>query len=105
MSAIATIPNETFVNLLKDLLLEDYIPSSNAQALIQAEARYIKDLKINVGNAINNTQQLNRKEALLLALAVSVNERFEPLKESFTRLAQQEGATEAEIAEVIALQK
>jgi alkyl hydroperoxide reductase subunit D len=102
MSAIATRQNETFTNLLKDLLLEDYIPSANAQALIQVEARYIKDLKINVGNAINNTQHLNRKEALLLALAVSVNERFEPLKESFTRLAQQEGATEAEIAEVIA---
>ncbi len=96
------IQNETFNNLLNDLQLEGYIPSANVQALVAAESRYIKDLKINVGNAINNTQYLNRKEALLLALAVAVNEKFDPLKESFTFLLKEEGATEAEIAEVIA---
>ena len=50
MSTATIIQNETFNNLLAELQLEDYQPSANAQALINAEARYIKDLKINTGN-------------------------------------------------------
>ena len=96
------IQNETFNNLLNDLQLTDYTPSDSAQLLLDTEARYIKDLKINVSNAINNTQQLSKKEAVLLALAVAVNEKYEPLKTSFTQIAKEEGATEAELAEVIA---
>ena len=100
--SITLVQNETFNNLLADLLLEDYQLPANAQALINAESRYIKDLKINTGNVLNNNQHLGRKEALLLAFAIAVNEKFDPLKIAFTRLAEQEGASEAEIAEVIA---
>ncbi len=96
------IQNETFVNLLNDLQLPDYIPSANAQVLLNTEAKYIKDLKINVSNVLNNAQYLNRKEAILLALAVTVNEKFDALKDSFTSLATEAGATEVEIAEIIA---
>src|ERR1019366_9806978 len=85
-----------------ELGLPDYIPSVNARALLDTEARYIKDLKINVSNVLNNTQYLNRKEALLLALAVSVNEKFILLQESFTIQAKEAGATDAEVAEIIA---
>jgi alkyl hydroperoxide reductase subunit D len=102
MSAIATIQNETFQNLLGELNIPAYEPSANVQALITAESRFIKDLKINVGNVLNNSQYLNRKEALLLALAVAVNEKFVPLQESFTSLAKEEGASGAEIAEIVA---
>jgi lipoyl-dependent peroxiredoxin subunit D len=101
MSETISIQNETFNNLLLDLKIEDYSPSGNAQALLNVEARYIKDLKINVGNALNNTQHLSKKEAMLVALAVAVNEKFDLLKKSFTLKAKEEGATEAEIAEVI----
>lgn len=97
-----TIQNETFNNLLAELLLEDYQPSANAQALINTDARYIKDLKINTGNVLNNNQHLSRKEALLLAFAVAVNEKFDLLKNSFATLAEQEGATDKEVAEVVA---
>lgn len=96
------VQNETFSNLLNELQLSDYIPSQNMQALAVAESRFIKDLKINVGNALNNTQHLTRKEALLLGFAVAVNEKFDVLKESLARLAQEEGATDAELAEVVA---
>jgi len=102
MSTEAIIQNETFNNLLNDLQLNDYTPSANAEALLNVEHRYIKDLKINVGNVINNTQYLNKKEALLLALGVAINEKFDLLKESLTQLAQKEGATSAELAEVTA---
>lgn len=96
------IENETFNNLLNDLQISDYTPSSNAAFLVNTNSRYLKDLKINVGNVLNNTQYLNRKEALLLALAVAVNEKFDVLKESFTGLATEAGVTDTEIAEVIA---
>jgi alkyl hydroperoxide reductase subunit D len=102
MSTTIVIENETFVNLLNELNIADYVPSTNAQALLNTEARYIKDLKINTGNVLNNNQHLSRKEALLLALAVAVNEKFDLLKESFTTLAREEGATDVEISEIIA---
>jgi alkyl hydroperoxide reductase subunit D len=102
MNNATLIQNETFTNLLNDLQIPHYTPSAAAQALLDTEARYIKDLKINVSNAINNTQYLNRKEALLIALAVAVNENFNLLKEAFTNLATEAGATPAEIAETIA---
>ena len=102
MSAIATIQNETFRNLLIELNIPGYEPSANVLALVAAESRFIKDLKINTGNVLNNSQYLSRKEALLLALAVAVNEKFLPLQESFTGLAKEAGASDAEIAEIIA---
>lgn len=97
------IQNETFNNLLSDLRLSNYVPSENALALSAVNARYIKDLKINTGNVLNNCQHLSRKEALMLALCVAVNEKFESLKNSFTEMAKEEGATAEEIAEMIAL--
>jgi alkyl hydroperoxide reductase subunit D len=39
---------------------------------------------------------------LLLALSVAINEKFDLLKEPFTKMAKEVGATEAEIAEVVA---
>ena len=102
MNETVLIQNETFNNLLNDLQIQDYTPSANMQVLLNAESRYIKDLKINTRNALNNTQYISRKEALLLALAVAVNEKSELLQESFTSLAKEAGATEAEVAEMIA---
>ncbi|MFX9004155.1 hypothetical protein ABTN42_21755, partial [Acinetobacter baumannii] len=81
--------------------MENYIPSSNVQALLNADSRYIKDLKINATNVLNNTQYLTKKEAILLALAVAVNERFDLLKASFNEMAAEAGVTDMEIAEVI----
>jgi alkyl hydroperoxide reductase subunit D len=102
MNTTATLQNETFQNLLLELNIPDYEPSANVKALVAVEARFIKDLKINVGNVLNNNQHLNRKESLLLALAVAVNERFTLLQESLTGLAKDADATDAEIAEIVA---
>lgn len=101
MSQGIAIQNETFSNLLNDLQIPEYTPSATAQQLLVAESRYIKDLKINVSNVLNNTQYLNKKEALLLAYAVAVNEKFDLLKDSFRAQAQEAGANEAELAEIV----
>lgn len=102
MSTTVTLQNETFQNLLLELNIPYYEPSANVKALVAVEARFIKDLKINVGNVLNNNQHLNRKESLLLALAVAVNEKFTLLQESLTGLAKDADATDAEIAEIVA---
>jgi len=101
MSQGIAIQNETFSNLLNDLQIPEYTPSATAQQLLVAESKYIKDLKINVSNVLNNTQYLNKKEALLLAYAVAVNEKFDLLKDSFRTQAQEAGANEAELAEIV----
>jgi alkyl hydroperoxide reductase subunit D len=101
MSQGIAIQNETFSNLLNDLQIPEYTPSATAQQLLVAESKYIKDLKINVSNVLNNTQYLNKKEALLLAYAVAVNEKFDLLKDSFRAQAQEAGASEAELAEIV----
>jgi alkyl hydroperoxide reductase subunit D len=101
MSQGVVIQNETFTNLLNDLQIPDYSPSSAAQQLLQVESKYIKDLKINVSNVLNNTQYLNKKEALLLAYAVAVNDKFDLLKDAFRSQAREAGATEAELAEIV----
>jgi alkyl hydroperoxide reductase subunit D len=102
MSTITALQNETFQNLLLELNIPDYEPSDNVKALVGVESRFIKDLKINVGNVLNNNQHLNRKESLLLALAVAVNEKFTLLQEPITGLGKDAGATDAEVAEVVA---
>jgi alkyl hydroperoxide reductase subunit D len=95
------IQNETFTNLLNDLQIPGYSPSATAQQLLQAESKYIKDLKINVSNVLNNTQYLNKKEVWLLAYAVAVNEKFDLLKDTFQAQAQEAGATDTELAEIV----
>jgi alkyl hydroperoxide reductase subunit D len=101
MSQVTVIQNETFTNLLNDLQIPDYSPSAAAQQLLQVESKYIKDLKINVSNVLSNIQYLNKKEALLLAYSVAVNEKFDLLKDTFRTQAQDAGATDAELAEIV----
>ena len=102
MSTLTAIQNETFQNLLNELNIPDYTPSANAQALLQVNARYIRDMKINTSNVLSNSQHLNRKEALLLALGVAVNEKALFLQQGLTALSKDAGATDEEIAEIIA---
>ena len=101
--SITAIENETYMNLLNFLQVEDYNPSQEAESLVQTNARYIKDLKINVTNALKNAQNLSQKEAYLIAYSVAVNEKFVPLKKAFSQGAEQAGATKEDLAEVVSL--
>ena len=88
------------VALLNDLGLNEEHLSEQLRLLAQTDARYLRDLKINVGNALN-TETLNKREAFLLAYAVAVNEKNEILQRAFAQKATSEGATDKELAEVI----
>jgi alkyl hydroperoxide reductase subunit D len=96
------ITNETVENLFKDLDLTAEHVTSRLERLMHSEARYIKDLKINVSNMLNS-KNLTKKESYLISLAVAVNQKHEALQQSFTRLALKEGASEEEIAEAISI--
>ena len=61
----------------------------------------VSQLKINVTNALG-AETLNRKEAYLLALSVAANEKVTALQEAFTAQAIANGATDKEVAEVLA---
>jgi len=67
------ITNETLQNLAKDLQLNEEQISAQVHLLGAKENRYIKDLRINLGNAFNFSN-LTKKESYLLSLTVAIND-------------------------------
>ncbi|MDX5348716.1 MAG: carboxymuconolactone decarboxylase family protein [Hymenobacteraceae bacterium] len=61
----------------------------------------MNDHRINLKNSLS-AENLNRKEATLIALATAVNEENTVLTNAFAELATESGATEPEIADAIA---
>jgi alkyl hydroperoxide reductase subunit D len=95
-----TIMNETLEGLLNTINYTSNAP----QALIDMghiEARYLKDLKINVGNALKY-ESLSEKESALLALSVAINEKTKTLEHALLEKANLAGATQEEILETYA---
>lgn len=92
-------------NTKESLYKEVNLPADFESVLIDCLAgldhRYMKDLKINIGNVLKS-QNINRKESLLLALGVAINEKNQTLIAAFTELAEKEGADAKELAEVSA---
>jgi alkyl hydroperoxide reductase subunit D len=95
----STIDNATA--LLQDLGIKDSNVSADLNLLQKADSRYLKDIKVSLSTAIN-TESLNKKEAYFIALSIAANEKNETLKNAFLGKAVEEGATEKEIAEVLA---
>jgi lipoyl-dependent peroxiredoxin subunit D len=95
-----TIINETLEGLLNTI----HYTSNPPQALVDMgniEARYIKDLKINLGNALKY-DSLSEKESSLLALSVAINEKTKSLEMALLEKANLAGATQEEILETYA---
>jgi alkyl hydroperoxide reductase subunit D len=88
------------VALVKELGLGEEQVSENLRLLAQTDARYLRDLKINVTNALG-AETLTKKEAYFLAYAVAANEKNEVLQKAFQQSAVNEGANEKELAEVL----
>ncbi len=85
--------------ILNELNIETEL-SLSLKTLAAADARYLRDLKINISNALG-AESLGAKDAYLIALSVAANEKVEPLQKAFEALALQSGATDKEVAEVI----
>ena len=96
-----TTTTDAAVALVKDLGLAESSISEQLRQLSSGSSRYIKDLKLNVTTALN-AESLGRKDAYLVAFAITVNEKNVLLQEAFEKAALDNGATDEEIAEVIA---
>lgn len=98
---MANIQNETVTNLFNDLGIDVSHVSLPLQSLAAVDSRFIKDLKLNVSGVLGSTN-FNRKETSLLALSVVANQKHDLLMAAFESKARNEGASDAEIAEVYA---
>lgn len=93
--------NETMQSMIADLRLPQDHTTLPAQAMDATDSKALKDLKLNVSSVLKSTH-MSRKEALLMALAAAVNEKHRALTEGFLSLSKEEGASDAEIAEIMA---
>lgn len=96
-----SLTNETLHALHTDLRISDTPATRPAETLAAVDSRALKDLKLNIG-AVLKSNHISRKEALLLALAAAVNEKHAALTEGFMALSREEGASDAEVAEIVA---
>ena len=99
MSSI--LENETLLGLADMLKTAPDGFSAELNQITETNHRYLKDIKINLSNALGYTN-LTKKESYLLALSLAVNDKNERLKNIFLPLAKSEAATEEEIAETYA---
>lgn len=75
--------------------------SASLDFLAEQNARYIKDLKVNISNALAY-ETLTEKERWLLTLAVATNESKAALRAASLEKAREAGASDAELCETIA---
>lgn len=88
-------------DLINDLgLQEDFMTPALAK-LLEANSKYLKDLRVNLKNVLAS-DHLTEKETALISLAVAINNQNKPLEASFTNLSKEKGATVEEIGEVAA---
>jgi lipoyl-dependent peroxiredoxin subunit D len=93
--------NETYASIMAILDIQDENVKGGIMEVAETNHRYIKDLKLNLGYALE-CDHLSKKEAILLALATVANDKNELLVEAFGKMALENETTENELAEVFA---
>ena len=96
-----TAYEEGTASLLEEVGLPVGHVNSALQLLGAVEARYSRDLKLNL-KAVLKSAHLSEKEGALLALSVAANQKNGPLIDHFKNLAEGQGATPEEAAEAVA---
>lgn len=96
----ATNTTDTAQQILQSVGLGASAVPSKLAALATVDARYLKDLKINVTNALESST-MEKKEAYLIGLSVAVNEKLTELQGGFEQMALAAGASDKEVADVI----
>ena len=86
--------------LLKELNLDEEALTTQLASLKAVNSRYLRDLKLNITTALH-AESLGKKDAYLVAFAVAVNEKNSVLQQAFEQRSLEQGATPAEIAEVV----
>ena len=91
---------ELIQEILQSVGLEASYRTESLILLEKGESRYLRDLKLNFTSTLTS-EKLSTKECALLGLSTAVNNNNKPLTQYFTRYAEEQGATAAEIAEAV----
>ncbi|RCH53803.1 alkylhydroperoxidase [Mucilaginibacter hurinus] len=91
---------EIISELLQNVGLEAGYRNESLTLLEQGESRYLRDLKVNFASTLTS-EHLSAKECGLTGLAIAVNNGNKPLTVYYTKYAEQQGATAAEISEAV----
>ena len=92
--------NETLDGLL-NIINQNLIAPKPLIDMANTDARYLKDLKINIGNSLSY-ESLTQKESTLLALGIAINEKSQELELALKEKAINFGVNSEEISETYA---
>ncbi|WP_295716453.1 carboxymuconolactone decarboxylase family protein [Mucilaginibacter sp.] len=95
-----TESTEVIEEILESIGLDKDYRTNSLTLLEKGESRYLRDLKLNF-TSILTSAQLSAKECALLGLSIAVNNNNAPLTAYFTKYAETQEATAAEIAEAV----
>jgi alkyl hydroperoxide reductase subunit D len=95
-----TESTEVIEEILESIGLDKDYRTNSLTLLEKGESRYLRDLKLNF-TSILTSAQLSAKECALLGLSIAVNNNNAPLTAYFTKYAEAQEATAAEIAEAV----
>ncbi len=91
---------EIIQELLQSVAVDKDYRTESLNLLEKGESRYLRDLKLNLASTLTS-EHLSAKECGLIALSTAVNNTNKPLTQYFTKYAEEQGATAAEIAEAV----
>jgi alkyl hydroperoxide reductase subunit D len=91
---------EVIHELLQSIGLDNDYRTESLTLLEKGESRYLRDLKLNFTSTLTSAH-LTAKECALLGLSTAVNNNNKPLTIYFTKYAEEQEATAAEIAEAV----
>ncbi|CAM3720164.1 carboxymuconolactone decarboxylase family protein [Mucilaginibacter galii] len=89
---------EIVQELLQSVAVDKDYRTESLTLLEKGESRYLRDLKLNLTSTLTS-EHLSTKECALLGLSTAINNNNKPLTIYFTKYAEEQGATAAEIGE------
>src|ERR1700712_2468290 len=92
---------ETINEVLQSLGLDGAYRTESLTLLENGESRYVRDFKLNLTSTLTS-EHLDAKECALLGLSVAINNTNKPLTQYYTKYAEEQGATAADVAEAAA---
>ena len=91
---------EIITELLQSLQIDTAYRTNSLTLLEKGESRYLRDLKLNFTSTLTS-EHLSAKECALLGLSTAINNNNTLLATFFTKYAEEQEATAAEIGEAV----
>jgi alkyl hydroperoxide reductase subunit D len=91
---------EIINELLQSINIDTTYRTPSLTLLEAGESRYLRDLKLNFTSTLTS-EHLSTKECALIGLSTAINNNNQPLTAYYTKYAEEQGATPADIAEAV----